>query len=323
MGWQTNGHLEGAAGMEATEETPLPGSPRNKNAGGLLRVTHPQLFTVVDHYAIKTQRFYFACLLTQLALLFLTVVVSGLGNATAIHAILQTLLLLLLFGITAYLYFARTAERWYAARTLAESLLTRSWRYLMKASPFNEDDKAAEARLSEDIAQLARAFPLLPAQLFEKHSSIDEATAEAMQRIRALTASERSALYRRERIYDQHLWYQKKARIKGSQNRLFSLLFLLFVLCSLVIAATRIVMPEGPIWPIDALISLAMAMLTWNQSKKFAELAASYRQAAGETQRMLIHWPEQVTFDEEQLARLVADTESVFSQEHTQWSGGK
>lgn len=298
-------------------------SSRDATLNTPTKITYPPLFYRADQYALKEQRSYYVGLFLQLFFSFLVTVFSIYYRESSSHAVLQTIFLLLLFVLSVYLFFSKKVDRWYAARACAESVKTRSWRFMMKADPYRNSNEDALSLFTQDLdASLLDQKPFLSALSADppNEQSIDLCFASLCE-IRAWDTPRRSEFYHQERIRNQHNWYCAKSRKKGIQGTVFSLLFLVFVLVALAVSISRIFIPSNPVWPIDAVVCIAMAILTWIQAKKFSELKSTYQQAGQETKRMLDAWPQ--TPIERELACLVAETENTFSSEHTQWVSRK
>ncbi|HVK95945.1 MAG TPA: SLATT domain-containing protein, partial [Noviherbaspirillum sp.] len=82
-------------------------------------------------------------------------------------------------------------------------------------------------------------------------------------------------------------------------------------------AIAKVRYPSAPYWPTDALVTIAASLLSWIQAKRFQELSASYALAAHEIS--LIREQANRSMTEAQLSDFIADAESAFSREHTQW----
>ena len=107
----------------------------------LKKLRYPELFYKADNYSNTNQKVFFILLCLQLLLTvliavstLLVAVYDGFEYAT------RALLLFLLCAVVVS-GFAPFLKRWYLARSLAESIKTLSWRYVMNAAPFNINDE--------------------------------------------------------------------------------------------------------------------------------------------------------------------------------------
>ena len=140
---------------------------------------------------------------------------------------------------------------------------------------------------------------------------------QKMIETRDLSLHDRVGLYEKERVQDQHDWYNRKARLnQQAATRWFAFLIALNI-GALVFAATKVASPTTNYWPTDILVAAAASVMAWIQTKRFQELAASFTLTAHEIGLLRIALPAPPT--ESKFSVYVGDAENAFSREHTQW----
>jgi SMODS and SLOG-associating 2TM effector domain 1/SMODS and SLOG-associating 2TM effector domain 3 len=233
--------------------------------------------------------------------------------------VFQTLVLLGALACSVYLYTARPDQKWYAARAVAESIKTVTWRFITRAEPFggtvetdlNQFRNTLRSILKQNKEVAARATQYLN----------EPQITDSMLELRQRSATDRLAYYVDHRISEQRLWYAKKAKANERLSKMFFVLLMITNAVLVCLSLLRISYPEWPFWPTEALIAIAAALLSWMQSKKFSELSAAYALAAQEI-GIVKEQSASVKTDSE-LSAFVGDSENAFSREHTQWIARK
>ena len=206
-------------------------------------------------------------------------------------------------------------EKWFNCRAIAESVKTATWRFMMKASPFEEDtssDGVFRSKISEIKSHKQSVFSTLA--LYQ--SSGAKLITPFMKDIRARSTEERKNQYFQLRLLDQKTWYTKKANDNsGAEIHWFNLtigLQFLAVVLAIIQAATTISVNLIPI-----LMTCAAASIAWSRMKKYSELAQSYFLAAQELGELESIF-ESVK-QESEFCQFVNDVEYAISREHTMW----
>jgi hypothetical protein len=106
----------------------------------------PALYNAADSASLEAQSNYFNALRLYLMLLVAAAFVSFKWAQEVYGAIASAALFLITLGILIWLKVRKPEDIWYNGRAVAESVKTRTWRWIMKAEPY---DKAT----SEDQAQ--------------------------------------------------------------------------------------------------------------------------------------------------------------------------
>jgi hypothetical protein len=209
-------------------------------------------------------------------------------------------------------------QSWYQARALAESVKTATWKYVMRAKPFDHqfDDAVVRAKFRRFLKDILAANQRIGSQFDGSGTTRDQITAE-MEAMRCLPREDRLALYMNHRVGNQCVWYAAKAKSnRASAIRSVIVLVGLYVLAFATLLV-RVAHPEWSYSHPEPLILLAAALIGWMQIKKFNELAASYNLTAIEIGILKSRAPE-IKADED-LSDFIDDAEEAFSREHTQW----
>lgn len=275
----------------------------------------PALYESADQAAKDAQKHFFRALVGNLACIVISAGMSAANIQTQLFAALQIIPLLGSLGLTIYLAAMQPQRFWYGARALAESVKTVLWRYVMRAEPFNTPDDIARVAFVDSLKKILNANRQISSHAIEM--TTNRQITDAMRAIRALPLAERIKLYERGRVEDQHTWYQKKA---GTNKRLAGTWFGILIcvnVAAIGFALGKVFCPTTNFWPTDVLVAAAGAVLTWLQTKRYQELAASYALTTHEIGLLRAALPTDPT--DEQFSVYVGDAENAFSREHTQW----
>ncbi len=281
----------------------------------------PGLYQGANQASLDAQSYYFLSLRLYLFLLVLAALTSFASSTTAIGAICSALLFLLTLGILIWMRVKRPDDVWYNGRAVAESVKTRSWRWMMRTEPYFDCEKVeviSKKFISElkSILELNRSLSdFLPTGAYLKAPISD-----IMMTVRSLPVEQRLSIYKKDRIDDQANFYSTKTIYNQKRARqLFwcsiglhslAVIFLLFKISNPLMK-----------FPIEVIATTAGAILTWLQAKKHNELASSYSLTAHEI--VMIKGEALSISTDRELADFVINAESAFSREHTQWSARK
>jgi hypothetical protein len=209
-------------------------------------------------------------------------------------------------------------EKWYEARALAESIKTATWRLMMRAEPFSENDQESDiekfGKLLNELLSENKGI----GQLLSNTWAENEQVTPYMLSTRDQGYQAKSDLYLTARINEQRAWYAKKSgdnRLESSKwIKIICFLYGGAILCLL----TRIAWPHLTLLPTDVFAVAASCALGWTQLKKFDELASAYGLTAHEIG--IIKSRHSSISSAAHLSSFVSDAENAFSREHTQWA---
>lgn len=283
----------------------------------------PGLFQSADAASVKEQKKFFNGIFWYLTLLIVAALFAFFADdyPNPIFKIVSTVLFLLTLFIMIWLRVSRPDDIWYNGRAVAESVKTRTWRWMMRAEPYLdcENIEIVRKHFVNDLKTILKQNESLIGKLGIT-ASVEDPISEKMITIRKLSLTDRFEFYRQARITNQALWYTKKSKFnKDRAERWFwttvslhgiAILFLLY----------NIYDPKAKL-PIEVIAVAASSVLTWLQSRKHNELSSSYSLTAHEI--VLIKSETNRIETEEDLSEYIMNCENAFSREHTQWFARK
>lgn len=279
----------------------------------------PALCRSTDGSAADAQSTYLWLIRLQYLLLTIAATLSiGFGNSPDLY-IGYALVLAASTGLLLYMAVQKPEKEWYGCRALAESIKTSTWRYMMRAEPFEDAPKLSVVaeKFSDFLRAILDANSHVRDSISRRPVTGDQITSQ-MNLVCALPLEERIQKYTTNRIADQRDWYV--AKIKWNRGR-----FRLWIGICVIVQGTAIVLalvrfrhdPAWMIWPTEPLLVIASSAIGWIQLKKFNELASACSLTAYE---IGILQTRLGTIDsEEKLSAFVNEAERAFSREHTQW----
>ena len=281
----------------------------------------PSLYQSADQAAIHMQRICFRFRWWHLVFLILGSGVSALATMipedyTIWFYVSIAIILFTGFVINIISHGLKYDEKWFNCRAIAESVKTATWRFMMKATPFEEDSLSEETFISK-ISEINSHKQSALKTLVPYQDSEVELISNFMRDIRDKNTEERRNLYLKSRLIDQKTWYTKKASYNTKlENRWFyattGMQFL-----AIVSAVIQAVVPTVPLNLVPILMTCAAAAIGWSQMKRHSELAQSYSIAAqelGELQAI-----SSAVTQEHEFCQFVNDVEYAISREHTMW----
>ncbi len=281
----------------------------------------PALYNSANCASLKAQSAYFNALRCYLILLIIAACVSFAYPANVYAAIASASLFLITLGILIWLKVKKPEDTWYNGRAVAESVKTRTWRWMMRAEPFEMDgpNQQVQKELLNDLKAILNQNRSLSHEL-EWSPDLGEAISEAMIEVRSLPWDKRLEVYVCDRIDNQSHWYSKKSQLNKRLAKRWFVVSILLHFLAILLLLYRIKEPSASL-PIEVVATAASAVLTWVQAKKHNELNSSYALAAHE---IILIKGESVSITEERhLSEFVINSESAFSREHTQWVARK
>ncbi len=209
----------------------------------------------------------------------------------------------------------RPDNEWFDARSVAESMKTMTWRYLMKADPYGQSisDVEAEKLFLAETKQILQQKQKVAAQL-ECPTGQKEITT-FMREFRAATIENRLALYLEGRVRDQKTWYSDKAKLNRSAARVWFWTAFGLQLSGLVASSVNIVAGTSDLSSL--FVTLAALVMTWQQVQQFSYLAHSYGSTAQDF--AIIESKANGIDTEAHLSTYVEQAELAASREHTLW----
>ena len=281
---------------------------------GILHEDFPSLYQNASRTSKNSQQYFFGALGCSLISFLLAAIFSIVNLPLAGYAVMQAAVLLIGLALTVFLSWMQPQRTWYAARALAESIKTISWRYVMRAEPYDDKDSVATSNFVANIRKILQDNKIL-AQIL---AATDGGEISArMSEIRNLPIGKRRQIYEKFRVDDQLEWYRSRARSNSRSSRRWYISLIVILTLAVVFALLRISYPTTELWPTDLFVAAASCSMTWLQTKRFQELAASYSLTAHDISLLKLQLNDANTKDK--FSAFVGDAENAFSREHTQW----
>ena len=281
-------------------------------------VEYPALFAAADAASVSGQRWYARLVELDLGLILVAALAGGLSsmgpnNWRQLCAVVAAITV----GTAAILRWVNRAMRrdktWFDGRTVAESVKTASWRYMMRVDRFAGDDGAAEKDFVDELKDILKARSELT---LDVSKSVDSQITPGMQRVRALAFDARKSFYIENRVQNQVSWYSGRAALHRRRATTWFLVGIGAEVIAVVLAVIRAVKPET-VNLIGFLTSLAAGATAFGQLQRNDELTRSYALAAQEL--LLIKSLLSSCNDESDFEELVKSSEGAISREHTMW----
>lgn len=283
----------------------------------------PGLFQSADKASINEQLKYFNGIFWYLTLLIVAALFAFFADdyPNPIFKIISTVLFLLTLFIMIWLRVSRPDDIWYNGRAVAESVKTRTWRWMMRAEPYIDCDNIEIVRkhFVNDLKTILKQNESLIGKLGIS-ASVEEPISEIMIEIRRLNLTDRFNFYRQERITNQAIWYSSKSKLNKKRAEMWFWTTVSLHAIAIILLLYNIYEPKAKL-PIEVIAVAASSVLTWLQAKKHNELSSSYSLTAHEI--ILIKSEITRIETEEDLSEYVMNCESAFSREHTQWFARK
>ncbi len=283
--------------------------------------TLPGFYQSADEASLSAQSVYFWALRLYLILLVVAAFVSYNWPNNAYAALGSAILFLVTLGILIALRVRRFDDTWYNGRAVAESVKTRSWRWVMRAEPYEntENIELVSKQFISDLKAILNQNRSLSDSL-QSGSGINDPISNTMLEIRKLPIVDRLALYKEQRIYNQAKWYSLKSQFNKRRARQWFWVSVALHATAIGFLLYRIKEPTLNL-PVAVVATAAGAVLTWLQAKKHNELNSSYALAAHEI--VLIKGEAESVKSEGEISEFVINSENAFSREHTQWTARK
>jgi hypothetical protein len=217
-------------------------------------------------------------------------------------------------------------EQWYQGRSAAEALKTLTWKYLVQARPFDGAARSplVDRRFLDALRDVPRSYPVLGEEDGAAAGPRTDQRMEITQRMRderGKPLQQRRQLYLNERVYAQRTWYLSRADACDHTSHVWALWTALLLLVGVAVAVA-----EATSYPDVHALGLfstgAATATAWTQLRQFRPLAAGYRLAARELDRvsaLLARIDLGAKDAEETWSRLACDAEDAISREHIVW----
>lgn len=283
----------------------------------------PGLYQSADRASIKEQNKHFYSIIGYLGLLILASLFAYLadGYPKSIFKIISTILFLITLCIMIWQKVRKPDDIWYNGRAVAESVKTRSWRWMMRAAPYidTENEETVRKHFVNDLKIILKQNESLIGNI-GICASIEDPISDTMIQVRNLSIGDRFKLYKQERITNQALWYTEKANYNIKKRNVWFCITIGLHALAIILLLYNIKEPHLKL-PIEVIAIGTSSALTWVQAKKHSELSSSYSLTAHE---IVLIQSEVTTFsNESEFSDYIMNCENAFSREHTQWFARK
>ena len=280
----------------------------------------PGLYQSADLSSISAQRRYIRFHQWHLSCLIMgsfSVAIAAIFPAvdTSIY-IFSAIILAIGIILTLVSRVRRYDEVWFDCRAIAESAKTATWRFMMKAEPFM-DDNNPERSFLDKLREIRESRPSRPKDLAQSLATDAQSLSDFMYEMRRKSVDERRNLYLESRIRDQKIWYTNKAKFNSRKENCWFWSVLVLQILAVVFAIIWAASSSLPVNTVPLLMTGAAAAIAWSHMKRYSELAQSYSLAAqelGDQETIALHITE-----ETDLINLVRQVEETISREHTMW----
>ncbi|PML25671.1 hypothetical protein BCT82_12080 [Vibrio breoganii] len=283
-----------------------------------MSINYPALFESADKASTTSQKRFLRLTILHALVLLVGTILSINVIPTKEYSMVVAIFYILALVFTYKLGKSRYEKSWYNGRAIAESIKTSTWKYCMRAAPYDDDTSVQipNANFRNMLTQIIRTNNELGVIVQANQSTGEQITA-SMKDIRKMKLEDRKAYYLKHRIDEQRQWYATKASDNNKMHNRWFVGLMLAQGSALLCVLFRIAYPEWQYWPTDVFALGAAFILGWTQLKKHNELSSSYSLTAQEIG--IIRGGIESVVTEEQLSEYVSNTEMAFSREHTQW----
>lgn len=284
---------------------------------------YPSLYQAANTCSINSQKSYLFWIKTYLVLLIISSGFSIYLSNGKVAGIIAAFLLLCTIGILIFQAYKRFDVTWYNGRAVSESIKTRTWRFMMRAEPYvdNENIDIVKKEYVNDLNEILIQNKSLGDSLLDESSITGETVTSVMLAVRKSTINERLAYYVENRIDEQRKWYAIKASFNKVHAKRWYFALIATHLIAIILILIQIACDTLNTLPTELFIVAASSILTWIQVKKYQDLSTAYTLTAHEIG--LIREQSAFVKTEQDLSDFVKDSENAFSREHTQWIARK
>lgn len=285
------------------------------------RPDYPALYDAANEASLKSQKLYLRGMKWFIGLSIVAAILTIYIKESTEAGIIAALLFFSILALTIYQAVKRFDETWYNGRAVAESVKTRTWRFITRAEPYfdNDDVSSVKSEFCNDLQDILEQNKDLGSSLTHP-SVLKDTITTSMEEIRKSSLEDRLNYYISNRINEQRNWYFTKA----STNKTLAYRWFVALVASYAVVIILILIEIGYkvyYLPTPAIVVVGSSILSWMQLKRFQDLATSYSLTAHEIG--IIKSQSFQVKTERELSDFVKDAENAFSREHTQWVARK
>lgn len=270
----------------------------------------PNIYKYVDKLSNQNQFLYMISLFSYY---LITIMVSVLDLYFQNNNILAKILFIIIISFLFLFNYYDFQGFWYSARAAAESIKTCTWRYAVKALPYNTySNDEAKKILTETINEIIKSNQFFPLKYNKIISYV--VIPSSLQSFRNKPLEERYNYYLKNRFHEQKKWYSNKSIHNEETSKK---LFIISCLVSILILLFIFIDTNNSL-PIQPFLVLLTSIFSWNQIKRYKELKRSYELTSHEI-AFIEEKLSNIMLTEEGFSNFVCEAEKAFSREHIQW----
>jgi len=282
---------------------------------------YPAIYRSADENSNETQNKYINGTKGYLIVILIGTTLGTYRSVSEIAAFFAAFVFIVGIILAIVLHNKQYERKWYNCRAVAESMKTSTWRFTMRANPYDDLDEAnAKSKFRELIKAILNEQINNSEYLTIKYGDSEQITNE-MNRIRSMELLERMDYYRNNRIDEQRSWYAKKAKANQDAGNLWFKIMIALHIIAIVFVLLSVSSISWSYWPSEIFIVAGTSAITWMKVRKYNELAAAYGLTAHEIST--IRGELELVKTEEDFSQFVNNSENAFSREHTQWLARK
>lgn len=281
----------------------------------------PPLFRTSDQSAILHQGESFRAVRLQLSVLLSATASAMLAERLDSHipAVFAALLYALTIGIGLHTNRRRARAQWQAHRAVAELLKSLAWQYMVHGGAFHSGVANADALFAERLEERLREMRKVGWEDLRGASGA-RGTGQitpAMRAVRAKTFEVRRDIYLRDRLLEQHAWYQRSAAQAHRSSARWSSVTALLTLLALLAAVLRAADVIGG-WDLTGLLSAsAAAGVAWQEVRRHRPLTYAHSLVEQDLETLRVEMA--TTMTEDRWAAVVEEAERLVSPQHSDW----
>jgi len=279
---------------------------------------YPELYKVADRASIKLQKKLFLYQRIYLIMLILVTFVTYYFPESQFGSTVSALLFMANIFLLVAIKVEKLDSKWYNARTVAESVKTISWKWMMRAKPYQNKDNVNQ--IFYDLRQIFDQNLIFSYLINSMQIPPEMQISTEMKEIRKMSFDKRKKFYLKERLKNQLSWYSQKSRENRRKGEIWFWFSILLHTLAIILLCLKI-MDYQYQFPIEVIAITACAVFTWLQAKRFSEVSSTYAQTAHEI--TIIGSESDSVSNDDSFAKYVANSENAFSREYTQWYAKK
>lgn len=282
---------------------------------------YPGLFQGADTASASAQETYFLLQRIYIGSLVVGGIISAftsLATGTVVTWVYTTMAIVLALGLLV-LWITRSRQydnAWFDCRAIAESVKTATWRFMMCAPPF-QNNESLDQRFISELREIRETRPDCQKYLAGEAATSVSAITDFMRQVRTRSFEDRKRIYVEQRLCDQKSWYSHKAVLNARTGDRWFWRTAGLQGIALIVAVIQAVTGGLGLNIVPVLITCAAAIAAWTQMKRHDELTKTYALASqelGELEAIASSLAAESDFPQ-----LVEQVEEAISREHTMW----